>query len=416
MQSAHFKAREQDEAVNTSGAGTLLWLVYFIYFFCGLTQCFESVFLPEIKALYHLGYQEQMYTILAKNLPFLFSPWIGLLAARAGCKPFLALAMALYSAGALAMAVALGGASYAMVLASFFIIGLGFTVQMVAGNPLLRVLGPVELASSRMNLGNALGAIAQILAPAMLTVIIPVSAVAVSQRVPWMKLLFAGLAVVLAVVTLLVVRAPRAKGEIAVPAAKRAESRPGVFVPRQWLGFAIIFLVLGMEAALFVMFRNYVESPAVAGLSAHASEQLLTLYFGLFAAGRLSGSWMQRRMRPEWTVIAFVVPAVVCLGGVVELRGTAAMVAVTAVGFFVSILFPTLYAMFLSGGEGQAAFSSGMLTMGFLGCAVIPVIQGRLADSLGLSNSYLPGIAIYLLVALVAVRELLVRPACEVRT
>jgi fucose permease len=47
-----------------------LYTVYFIYFCCGMTQCFEGVFLPEFKEYFHLNYQQQMYTMFVKNIPF----------------------------------------------------------------------------------------------------------------------------------------------------------------------------------------------------------------------------------------------------------------------------------------------------------------------------------------------------------
>ena len=62
-----------------------------------------------------------------------------------------------------------------MVLTAFFVIGMGFNFQLVAGNPLLSGLGAPDGSSSRLNLGNALGAIAQIIAPFILTLIIPAS-------------------------------------------------------------------------------------------------------------------------------------------------------------------------------------------------------------------------------------------------
>src|SRR5579871_1391074 len=283
--------------ISPSNMSVLLGLVYFIYFFCGLTQCFESVLLPEIKDLFRLGYQQQMYTVFAKNIPFLASPWIGLAAARAGPRSCLAGAMVLYSLGAFSLAAALSIGSYFIVLASFFTIGLGFTVQMVAGNPLLRELGPAEFTSSRMNLGNALGAIAQILAPATLTVLIPASAVAVGARLPYMSRLFVALGIALGAIALAVALPSfAARTRVTPPFARRCTLMD--ISGRQILGFAVIFLSLGAEASLFVMFRNYVESRQIAGLLPHASERLLTLYFALFALGRLSGSWIQKRLPP----------------------------------------------------------------------------------------------------------------------
>lgn len=123
-------------------APAMLYLVYFIYFFCGLTQCFEGVFLPEFKEFFHLTYQQQMYTVFAKNIPFLAAVLLGSYLVRIGYKTCLAMAMTLYALGTFLLIAGLQAAHYEIVLLAFFLIGTGFTSQMVAGNPLLSLLGP----------------------------------------------------------------------------------------------------------------------------------------------------------------------------------------------------------------------------------------------------------------------------------
>jgi FHS family L-fucose permease-like MFS transporter len=64
-------------------------------------------------------------------------------------------------------------------------------------------------------------------------------------------------------------------------------------------------------------------------------------------------------------------------------------------GFVVSVFFPTLYAMALERTVIAPEKASGILTFGFLGCAVFPVLQGRLADTYGLKTSYALGLFVY---------------------
>ncbi len=134
----------------------MLSLVYFIFFFCGLTQCFEGVFLPEFKVYFGLGYQQQMYTMFAKNIPFLLAVGIGYLIRYVGYRACMTVAMALFSAGTLMLIPGLRTGRYEIVLLGFFLIGLGFNCELVAGNPMLSALGPAAQASSRLNFGNAL--------------------------------------------------------------------------------------------------------------------------------------------------------------------------------------------------------------------------------------------------------------------
>jgi FHS family L-fucose permease-like MFS transporter len=371
----------------------LLFTVYFIYFFCGLTLCFEGAFNPEFKDYFQLGYQQQMYTMFAKNIPFVLALGIGFLIPRLGYKNCLTAGMGLFAAGTLLLVPALRSGSYALVLAAFFLIGLGFNFQLVAGNPLLSSLGQAEGASSRLNLGNALGAIAQILGPVTLTLIIPASAATVQSKLPYINGLFSVIGVLLIGIALLtfLIR----PGGLAAPSGDAdATTSVEVAAGSSWLtpklvfAFVVLCLVLGAEAGLFGLYRNYLEDPHIAGLTSHQSQRMFTVYFAGFALGRVVGAAVQRKIRPAWTLLGGATAALALLGVIVFARGPLAVAALTALGFFVSIFFPTIYALAIEGLGPQTSKASGLLTMGFLGCAIFPVLQGRIADRFGLQSSY----------------------------
>jgi FHS family L-fucose permease-like MFS transporter len=375
---------------------TLLYAVYAIYFLNGMALCFEGAFNPEFKDYFGLDYQQQMYTMFAKNIPFVIAVAIGFAAARIGFKNCLTLAMALFAAGTLLLVPGLQSGRYGVVLLALFIIGLGFNFQLVAGNPLLSGLGSPQTGSSRLNLGNALGAVAQIIAPLVLTFIIPATAVSVQEKLPYMKGLFAAIGVVLFAVAVLTVLArnvdirqglqPEASASTSDPGARSLWARPKVV-----LGFVTVFLVLGAEAGFFGLYRNFLQDPRVTmPLSSHESQRMFTVYFAVFALGRLVGSWVQKRVRPAVTLAFSAGAALVLLGLVVLTQGTVAIVSITVMGFFISIFFPTLYSLATQGLGEDTAKASGLLTTGFLGCALLPVLQGRLADmdAVGLQRSF----------------------------
>ncbi|MBV8906724.1 MAG: MFS transporter [Acidobacteriia bacterium] len=383
----------------------LLATVYFIYFFCGLTQCFESVFLPEFKEYFHLNYQQQMYTMFAKNIPFLLAAAIGYAIRYTGYKNCMTVAMALFAAGTLLLIPGLRSGSYALVLLGFFLIGLGFNCEIVAGNPMLSALGPVQEGSSRLNLGNALGAVAQIIAPAALSIIIPASVVTAQARLPYMEGLFLVLGAVLAVVSVvtLLLRDVDVRRSFQIAAV---QARGRWFPPGVLMGFVAIFLTLGVEAGLFGFFRNFAEDPAIAGFTARQSQMAFTLYLAVFALGRLLASRLQRRMDPVVHLLIYLAGAVLCLLVMILAKGVWAVAALMALGFFVSIFFPTLYALAIENQGERTGQISGLLTMGFVGCSVIPVVQGKLADSIGLQYSYVLGFGAYGFAAVHALRLL----------
>jgi FHS family L-fucose permease-like MFS transporter len=358
-----------------------------------MALCFEGAFNPEFKDYFQLNYQQQQYTTFAKNIPFVLAVGIGFLIPRVGYKNCLSIAMALFAAGTLLLVPGLQSGNYAVVLAAFFVIGMGFNFELVAGNPLLSGLGPPGGGASRLNLGNALGAVAQIIAPFMLTLIIPASTVGVLGKMPYMKGLFVTIGIVLMCIFVLTLMTRT----VDISASLRSASVNCVGAaqtgslwtrPQVMLGFVTIFLVLGAEAGLFSLFRNYLEDPAVAGMSSRASQQLFTVYFAVFAVGRLAGSWAQKRVKPAHTLAFNTVAALLFVGLMMVAKGSLAIVSIMVVGFFVSIFFPTLYSLAIEGLGEQTAKASGLLTMGFLGCAALPILQGRLADTIGLQRSF----------------------------
>lgn len=388
----------------------LLYSVYFIYFFCGMAMCFEGAFMPEFKEHFQLSYQQQMYTMFAKNIPFVvFSILIGWLSKKIGFKNCLTIAMFLFAAGTALLVPGLNSGNYALVLLAFFIIGTGFNFELVAGNPLLSGLGDPSGSSSRLNLGNALGAIAQIIAPLIILLILPATIVSVSDKIPYMNGLFlviSGILVVTGILTLVI------KEETIIFESTRdhqkMKSASGESIWKNknlLLGFVAIFIALGAESGIFGLYRNYLEDPGIAALSSHDSYILYTIYFASFAIGRLIGAYVQKRINPALTLIFCTVTAMILLVFVILSHGILAVASITLLGLFISIFFPTLYAISIKGLGENTALASGLLTMGFLGAALLPVLQGKMADWLGLKYSFIVSIATYGYVLFFALRN-----------
>ncbi|MHA4806871.1 MFS transporter [Flavitalea flava] len=382
----------------------LLYQVYAIYFICGLAQCFEGVFLPEFKALFNLSYTGQMYILFAKNIPFVFfSIGIGWLTRKIGFKNCLAVSLLLFALGTFLIVPGLRSGNYSLLLIAFFILGIAFNMELVAGNPLLSVLGEERGSSSRLNTGSALGAIAQIIAPLLLVMVIPDSIPSIAGKIPYMQNIFIITALVLLVMAFYTFRIKGSQGKEKEGSFdgeelnKSKSGQPSIWVqPKIILGFISLFLVLGFEACLFGFYRNFAEDKNLAGLSAHQSQKMFTVYFAVFALGRLAGSLLQKKIKPVITLVFGLVIVLFLLVPVILADGWLALAAYTAIGFFVSIFFPTLFSISIEGLSGNTGIASGLLTMGFLGGALLPVLQGKLADITSLQFSFLLGFLPYI--------------------
>jgi MFS transporter, FHS family, L-fucose permease len=387
----------------------LLYSVYFIYFFCGMAMCFEGAFMPEFKEHFNLSYQQQMYTMFAKNIPFvIFSILIGVLSKKIGFKNCLTIAMFLFAAGTALLIPGLHYNNYLLLLAAFFIIGTGFNFELVAGNPLLSALGSQSGSSSRLNLGNALGAIAQIISPLFILLILPATAVTVKDKVPYIKWLF----LVIAVVLLITGFFTFFLRDVKIDYREEENLKDDIKEVSVWrnkkllMGFAAIFITLGVEAGIFGFYRNYLEDKSIASMSSHQSYILFTVYFALFALGRLAGAFFQKKVRPAVTLVFSLIAAMTMLVLMMTTTGVTAVISITLLGSFISIFFPTLYAISIEGMGKNTAIASGLLTMGFLGSALLPVLQGKLADRFGLKFSFVISLLAYSYVLYFGIRSI----------
>jgi len=385
-----------------------LWVVYAIYFFNGMAMCFEGTFNPEIKELFALDYMRLMYLMFAKNIPFLLlSVIVGIMAQKIGLKNTLSLAMIISAAGTIGIAAGIQTMNYPLILVACFINGSAFTFQLVAGNPLLSELGSPAQSSVRLNFANALGAIAQMIGMLLVYLILPATIIMAVDKIPYITSILYPIALLLLVLGVMPFFLRwndiqvLAKQNIA-PLNQNSKSvwRETKIV----LGLVTLFFVLGVEAGIFGLFRNFAEDPEIGNLDSSSSILCYTFYFIFFAAGRFLGAAFQRRVLPSGYLLVSAIAAVCGIILAIFTKGMAAVVCLIAVGFFASVFFPTIYSIAIDGMGHRVAKASGILTMGMIGGAILPVLQGKFADMAGLQYSFIITVLVYGLVIYYALR------------
>jgi FHS family L-fucose permease-like MFS transporter len=141
---------------------------------------------------------------------------------------------------------------------------------------------------------------------------------------------------------------------------------------------------------------NYFGLPAIASLSAITAAGYVSFYWGGAMIGRFIGSALSRRMDPRRLLILCAIVAAALVTASMLLGGHAAMWTILAVGFFNSIMFPTIFTL----GEAElgalTGSGSGILNMAIVGGAVLPVLQGVIADRIGLHHAFILPVLCYL--------------------
>lgn len=172
--------------------------------------------------------------------------------------------------------------------------------------------------------------------------------------------------------------------------------------PWALFGALAIFLYVGAEVSIGSLMINFLNQPAILNVSFEKAGRLLSLYWGGAMVGRALGSVLLIRVSAS-RVLAFAAAVALLLCMVVtqtggELAGAAAL----AVGFFNSIIFPTIFTLTLERSRAPTAATSGLLCMAIVGGAVLPVITGFAADRVGVSLAFVVPLLSYAFIAIFA--------------
>jgi FHS family L-fucose permease-like MFS transporter len=339
---------------------------------------------------------------------FIVSLPAGMLIRRIGYKHGAVTGLAIAAAGcALFYPAATGG--YGLFLFAFFVLAAGITILQVAANPYVTVLGAPETASSRLNLTQAFNSLGTTLAPALGGMLILSGVVlgadelaklpaaeqlahraAEAAAVQGPYLVLAAALLVLAAL-FAIVRLPAIREEQAVSSVSDSLWRHKHLV----LGAAGIFLYVGAEVSIGSFLINFIGEPTIAGLS-HADAALyVSYYWGGAMIGRFIGSVAMRRLSPGRVLAFNALLAIVLVLAAAFGHGRSAMWALLAVGLCNSIMFPTIFSMALHRLGPLTGQGSGVLCMAIVGGALVPFLQGALADTLGLQVSFLVPAACY---------------------
>ncbi len=369
-------------------------LMVSLYFSIGFITALNDILVPHFKDLFHLtNFLALLVQFCFFGAYFVMSLPSGWIVGRIGYKAGICAALSAMGVGLLLFQPASIVVSYPLFLFALFVVGSGLALLQVAINPYVGALGRPETAASRLNLCGFLNSFATTLAPKLGAAFIFIGAgattaqLARSVRAPY--LLLAGFTFLLAAVTFFV---PLPE---LIPAAKKASeagSRSGQGSAWQFLhlrfGALAIFTYVGAEVAIGSLMISFLGQPDMGGLSHAAAAGYVSLYWGGAMIGRFLGIfallWVRaQRALAAVAAIAFLLVATVLFG-----HGHLAMWAIVSCGLFNSVMWPCIFPLSLKGLGRFTSQGSGILITMVVGGAVIPELQGLLADRFGYQHSF----------------------------
>jgi FHS family L-fucose permease-like MFS transporter len=401
--------RASSAAVGTAGQAQPvkytfpLTIVTALFFMWGLLTSLNDILIPHLKSVYNLTYVEAMMVNMAFfSGYFLLSIPAGALIRRTGYKAGAVIGLAVCAVGA-ALFYPAATSGYALFLFALFVLAGGITVLQVAANPYVTVLGPPATASSRLNLTQALNSFGTFVGPPIggYLILRHMSAAADPNHMTAAEKLaqahavqgpYLGLAATLAVLAILfaVIRLPIIKDEDAGVASGSIFSQK-----RLMLGVLAIFVYVGAEVSIGSFLINFMGEKHIAGLS-HADAALyVTYYWGGAMVGRFIGAVVMRHVSPGLTLAFNSALSILLVLTATFGHGHLAMWALLAVGLCNSIMFPTIFSMALHRLGPLTGQGSGVLCMAIVGGAIVPFVQGAMADAAGVQPSFLVPAACY---------------------
>lgn len=395
---------------NEAGAvnrGVALAVVTTIFFMWGFLTCLNDILIPHLKAVFELNYTRAMlvqFTFFGAY--FLMSLPAGRLVAHLGYKKGIVAGLAIAGIGALGFWPAASLRVYEAFLAALFVLATGITVLQVAANPYVALLGPENTSSSRLTLAQALNSLGTTLAPVFGGLLIlsntvksgaEVAALSAAEQAAYRAeeahsvqgpyLLLAVVLFVLAVVVYLF-RLPSLT-ETTEQADHQKHTLGQALAHRHvFFGVGAIFFYVGAEVAIGSLMVNYLSLPKIGGISEQQAAHYLSAYWFLAMVGRFAGSVLLAKLSPNKLLAAFAAINMLLLATTMATAGQLAMVSLVSIGLFNSIMFPTIFALSIERLGPLTNKASSLLIMAIVGGALVPFLQGMLADRIGLQPSF----------------------------
>ena len=392
-----------------------------LFFLWGFLTSLNDILVPHLKSISDFTYTKVMLVQFAFfSAYFLFSvPW-SMVVNKIGYQKTMVVGLVSMSLGALLFVPAASIPSYPLLLAGLMILAAGITGLQVSANPYVLVLGKPETASSRLNLTQAFNSLGTTLAPLLGGLFIlkaaPLAAEQLKQLSPQalhayrmdqvatvkMPYIVISIVLILLAVAIAIVKLPNIEQPAVNPGEKTKDS---IWKhPNLLFGALGIFTYVGAEVSIGSFMVNYLGQPEIAGFSPKVAAGYVSFYWGGAMVGRFIGSAVLQKVKTG-RLLAF---CAVCSATLVTVSmltsGNLAMWTMLAVGLFNSIMFPSIFALGIAELGPLTGTGSGLMSMAIVGGAIVPLIQGAIADHSGIHHAFLLPVICYLYILFFALK------------
>ncbi|WP_088330082.1 sugar MFS transporter [Lacimicrobium sp. SS2-24] len=372
-----------------------------LFFMWGFITALNDILIPHLKSVFSLSYTQAMLVQFCFFMAyFLVSVPAGRIVDKIGFQKGIALGLLTAAAGCLLFVPSALYETYWMFLGALFILAAGVTILQVAANPLVTLLGDPATAESRLTMTQAFNSLGTTVAPVIGGILIFSHIEGSVQSAESVIVPYLGLALVLIGLAAFFVRMRLPETGNHVPSAAdlidSGAKAPLKSYPHLILGAIGIFVYVGAEVSIGSFLVNYLGEESVMGMSEGQASKYIAYYWGGAMVGRFIGAVLMQKIAPGKLLGFNSVASITLLLITIFSSGPLAMWSVLLVGLCNSIMFPTIFSLALKGLGKDTSRGSGLLCLAIVGGAVVPLLQGVLADTIGLQLSFLLPLLCYL--------------------
>ncbi|HEX4038420.1 MAG TPA: L-fucose:H+ symporter permease [Acidobacteriaceae bacterium] len=362
----------------------------------------NDILIPHLKRLFGLTDFQSSFIQVAFFGGYFLAAWpAGWVVGKLGYQRGIICGLLICAVGAFLFLPAASVHVYAAFLAALFIMACGQSFLEVSANPYVTFLGPPETAERRLNTAQSFNALGSVLTPVFGAWLIlsrahklagtapPAQVEAAVVRLPYLIIvaIFLCMAVLIGRAHL-----PRISEEPVEGAP--AVAQPILGFPHLVKGVLAQFFYVGAQVGVASFVIRFVEF-AHPGTSDVEAANYLKLHLLAFMIGRFGGSALMKRFRPAAMLATFAAGSLVSVAMVLLSRGPAALAGIVLLGFFHSIMFPTIFALSIRHLGPATRKGSSLLVMAIIGGAFFPAIMGRISDATSIRMAFLVPLACY---------------------
>jgi FHS family L-fucose permease-like MFS transporter len=392
-----------NEKTTKDGGMPNQWLFPFVlvtslFFLWGISNNLTGILIPHLRKALQLTNTQSTFVDTAVYLAyFLAAIPAGLIINRFGYKKGIIAGLLVFSLGAFLFIPAANTRTFEVFLLGLFIIGCGLTILETAANPYATKLGDPEGATTRLNFAQSFNGLAAFLAPMIGTLFILsgkeysatelslmpeadkiayLTSEAASVKVPYMIL---GIFLLLLAVVFMVLKFPEFKDENKT----NSTSSIGQALKQKHLVWAVIaqFFYVGAQVCVTSFFVRMAISGG--GVDEKTAGYYLGIYGLLFMSGRFIGTIIMRYIQPAKLLTIYALICIILSFVAISAEGKNVVLALGGLGFFMSIMFPTIFSLGIKDLNENTKPASSLIVMSIIGGAIFPVIMGKIIDNAG---------------------------------